>query len=201
MDVSGHGISAALVVARLHGLVRRLTLTLRSPVSMLDRINRAAQQMLEHTYFFLTAVVMRLDLHTGELRYATAGHPAQVLLRGEGELELLRTQNRLLGMDEDIFAQREPSKGAVLNPGDTIVLFTDGLFEVLADGEGEVLGEPGLHERLRALGAVSPPLLIGEVLQDLAEYQGRSDFDDDLTMVVARYLGPPEKWPAPAPRS
>jgi sigma-B regulation protein RsbU (phosphoserine phosphatase) len=188
-DVSGHGISAALVVARLHGLVRRLTLTKKSPETILERLNTAAQTLLAHTYFFMTAVVMRLDLQSGTLEYCTAGHPAQVLLRRNDGMETLRTPNRLMGVDPDIFDAERPVDRVQLEPGDTIVLFTDGLFEVLKGGEGEVLGEQGLYDRLRGTGALAPSLLVGEVLQELSEFQGSSEFDDDVTLVAARWNG------------
>jgi len=189
LDVSGHGISAAMVVARLHGMVRRLTFTKQRPVQILQKLNTNAGRLLRHTYFFLTAVAARIDLESGELDYATAGHPAQLLLRKDGSVEELRTRNRLLGMHDDIIARHEPSKRVMLQPGDSVVMFTDGLFELLENGEGEVLGEDGLRERVAGLRELSPQLLIGETLQDLAEYQGSSEFDDDVTMLVARYLG------------
>jgi sigma-B regulation protein RsbU (phosphoserine phosphatase) len=191
MDVSGHGISAAMVVARLHGMVRRLTLTKQRPVQMLQRLNTAAQRLLQHTYFFLTAVTMRLDLVNGELDYATAGHPAQILLRRDGAVEPLRTRNRLLGMDDDIISRAEPSRRIMIQPGDSVVLFSDGVLEVLKDGRGAVLGEEGLRQRIAGLGSLSPQFLIGEVLQELSEYQGRSEFEDDVTLLVATYLGAP----------
>lgn len=189
LDVSGHGISAAMVVARLHGLVRRMTLMERRPVMILELLNRAAQRLLKHTYFFMTAAVARLDLENGELDYATAGHPAQLLVRTDGSLQTLRTRNRLLGMDDDIFSRSRPSARVLLQPGDTVVFFTDGLFEVLKDGSGEVLGEQVLQKRIGELGALDPQLLIGEVLQELADFQGRTEFEDDVTMLVARYQG------------
>ena len=198
LDVSGHGISAAMVVARLHGLVRRLTLTNKRPVMFLELVNRAARQLLQHTYFFMTAAVARIDLEQGELEYATAGHPAQLLLRNDGGTESLRTRNRLLGMDDDIFDRGEPSKRVLLQPGDSLIFFTDGLYEVLEDGSGEVLGEDGLRQRIADLGDLSPQLLIGEVLQELSDFQGSSEFDDDVTLLVARYLG---REPESTPRS
>lgn len=191
LDVAGHGISASLVVARLHGVVRRLTLTKQAPAEMLLRLNRAAQELMQHTYFFMTGFLARVDLSTGEMEYATAGHPAQILLHADGTTELLRTANRLMGMHEEILDESEPTRFATLRAGDSIVLFTDGLFELLEDGRGAVLGEAGLHERIRGLGALSPPFLIGEVLQELADFQGSSEFEDDVTMLVARYRGRP----------
>ena len=65
--------------------------------------DRATLRIFQDTYFFMTFGVFRLDLSNGAMEYATAGHPAQVLLRADGRTELLRTPNRLLGMDADIF--------------------------------------------------------------------------------------------------
>jgi serine phosphatase RsbU (regulator of sigma subunit) len=189
-DVSGHGVSAALVVARLHGLVRRITLEAQTPFSMLDEIHRAALRILQHTYFFVTIGVFRLELATGRLEYATAGHPGQVLQRTDGTQEILRTPNRLLGMDGDVFDSERPTGETTLKPGDTLVLFTDGLFEILSGGDGTLLGESGLRKRIAGLSGLSPTLMAGEVLQELADFQGRSTFEDDVTLMVARYLGP-----------
>lgn len=191
-DVAGHGVSAALVVARIHGLIRRLTLALRSrPLTVLEKVNKAAVAILKHTYFFMTFAVFRLDLETGLLRYATAGHPPQVLLRGNGELLELQTRNRLLGMDPDVFDAKRPSGQVQLEPGDSLVLFTDGLFEIPSDQNGEILGEEGLHARIRRLAGLEPQLLAGEILQELADFQGRSTFEDDVSLMVATYRGRP----------
>ncbi|MCB9826302.1 MAG: serine/threonine-protein phosphatase [Planctomycetes bacterium] len=188
-DVSGHGISAALVAARLHGLVRRLSLTAAPLESMLRQIHQGALAICRHTYFFVTCALFRLDLQTGVLEFATAGHPAQLLLRANGTLEPLRTRNRLLGMDDDVFDSEHPTRKVQLEPGDTVLCFTDGVFEILRGGHGEVLGEQGLGERLQALGPLEPSLILGELLQDLADFQGRSQFDDDVTLLVTRFNG------------
>jgi serine phosphatase RsbU (regulator of sigma subunit) len=187
-DVAGHGVAAALVVARIHSLVRRQTVERKLPEAMLEELNRAALAILKHTYFFMTFGVFRLDLADGTLEYATAGHPSQVLLRADGRRELLRTPNRLLGMDADIFDADRPSATTRLERGDTLVLFTDGLFEILAGGNAdEMLGEKELHKRIDSVRTLTPSLMAGEVLQDLADYQGTSAFEDDVSMLVARF--------------
>ncbi len=198
-DVSGHGIAAALVVARIHGLVRRLTLTKKRPEAMLERINRSAMHIFTHTYFFMTVGVFRVDLTTGVMEYATAGHPAQVLLRANGEIEMLRTPNRLLGMDPDIFSETRPSETVQLEAGDGLVLFSDGLYEVLQHSTGKVLEEAGLYERIRQAASLAPSLMVGEILQDLASFQGSSEFEDDVTLVAMRYTGRPVEAPTEEP--
>jgi len=189
-DVSGHGVSAALVVARIHGMIRRLTHAKRSkPVTILEQLNRAALEIFQHTYFFMTFAVCRLDLETGKLRYATAGHPAQILIRRDGRMQQLRTPNRLLGMDLDIFDAHHPSDRVQLDPGDSVVLFTDGLFEIQDGQNGEILGEQGLHDRIEEVQGLTPALMAGEILQDLADFQGRSTFEDDVSLMVVTYRG------------
>jgi serine phosphatase RsbU (regulator of sigma subunit) len=199
-DVSGHGVSAALVVARLHGLIRRITLEKQMPEPMLDAIHKAALHIFQHTYFFLTIGVFRLDLVDGTLEYATAGHPGQVLLRADGTLEILRTPNRLLGMDDDVFDPERPSDRTRLRPGDALVLFTDGLFEILSGGDGAVLGESGLRQRIAGVAGLAPTLMAGEILQELADFQGRSKFEDDVSLIVARFQKPLQPSPSEASR-
>jgi len=186
-DVSGHGVAAALVVSRVHGLVRRLINEQRSPVEFLGELNKAALNILEHTYFFLTFAVFRVDLAARRIDYATAGHPAQLLLRHDGRVEALSTPNRLLGMDVDIFDPERSSDSVSFGPGDSLVLFTDGLFEIPGAEDGEILGESGLKEVLGNLGGLPPPLVAGDILQDLAEFQGTSKFEDDVSLMVARF--------------
>jgi serine phosphatase RsbU (regulator of sigma subunit) len=192
-DVSGHGVAAALVVNRIHGHVRRLILEQRSPEQFLEELNRAALKIFQHTYFFMTFAVFRVDLARKRIDYATAGHPAQFLVRGDGNVESLSTPNRLLGMDADVFDPERPSDTVAFGAGDSLVLFSDGLFEIPGKEDGEILGEAGIAERLKSLGGLPPSLIAGEVLQDLADFSGQSRFEDDVSLMVARFD------PAPVP--
>jgi serine phosphatase RsbU (regulator of sigma subunit) len=200
-DVAGHGVAAALVVNRIHGTVRRLMLEDRDPESILEELNRSAMRIFQHSHFFMTFGVFRVDLARRRIDYATAGHPAQILLRADGRIEPLSTRNRLLGIDSDIFDPERPEDSTTYGPGDALVLFTDGLFEIPGKEDGEILGEAGLAERLRDLGGLPPSLVAGEILQDLADFQGDSRFADDVSLVVARFDPAPVAAPAPvAPR-
>ena len=194
-DVSGHGVAAALVVARIHGVVRRLVFEQRAPEKFLEELNRVTLRIFQHSYFFLTFGVFRVDLAARRIEYATAGHPAQFLMRADGRVESLSTANRLLGMDADVFDHERPSDAVSYGPGDSLVLFTDGLFEIPAKGGGEMLGEQGLNDVLRTLSGLPPSLVAGEILQDLADFQGHSKFEDDVSLMVARF----DPAPAPSP--
>jgi sigma-B regulation protein RsbU (phosphoserine phosphatase) len=186
-DVSGHGVAAALVVSRIHGLVRRLIFEERTPEQFLEEMNRAALRIFRDSYFFLTFGVFRVDLAARRIDYATAGHPQQILLRADGTVERLSTRNRLLGIDADIFDPERPSDSVAYEPGDTLVLFTDGLFEIPAkDGSG-LLGEAGLHRIMDTLRGLPTALVAGEILQDIAAFQGDSRFDDDVSLIVTRF--------------
>jgi len=186
-DVSGHGVAAALVVNRIHGHVRRLILEQRPPDQFLEELNRAALKILQHTYFFMTFGVFRIDLARRRIEYATAGHPAQFLVHPDGSVDSLSTRNRLLGMDSDIFDPELPTGTATFGPGDSLVLFTDGLFEIPGKDDGEILGEDGLKEVLQNLGGLPPALVAGDILQDLSDFQGHSRFEDDVSLIVARF--------------
>jgi sigma-B regulation protein RsbU (phosphoserine phosphatase) len=196
-DVSGHGVAAALVASRIHGVVRRLILEQKSPVQFLDELNKAALRILQHTYFFVTFAVFRVDLAARRIDYATAGHPAQLLLRADGTVEALSTPNRLLGMDADIFDPERATDATSFGPGDSLVLFTDGLFEIPGEHDGEILGEAGLQTMLENLGGLPPTLIAGDVLRELADFQGDSKFEDDVSLMVARFDPTPVAAGAP----
>jgi len=72
-------------------------------------------------------------------------------------------------------------------PGDSLVMFTDGLYEIPVAADGEILGEDGLRKTLENLGGLPPVLVAGDILQDLATFQGHSQFEDDVSLIVARF--------------
>jgi sigma-B regulation protein RsbU (phosphoserine phosphatase) len=188
-DVSGHGVAAALVVSRIHALVLRLIFEQRTPQQFLEEINRAAVNVFAHTScgFFLTLGVFRVDLAARRIDYATAGHPAQLLVRHDGRIESLTSGNGLLGMSQDVLGPLHATS-TLYGPGDSLVLFTDGLFEVSARDGGDILGEPGLRsmvERFRG----NPAAVVAGVLQAVANLKRPGPFEDDVSLMVAE-LGP-----------
>jgi len=186
-DVSGHGVSAALVVSRIHGLVHRLILEQRTPDQILEQLNRALVRILEHTFAFMTFAVFRVDLSRERIDYATAGHPAQLLLHSDGTVEHLTTGNGILGPMGSDFLGPMRSGSTAYGPGDTLVLFTDGLYEVAARDGGEILGESGLLSSLGKLAESAPTLVASEILRRVVDFGRVGPFEDDVSLMVTRF--------------
>jgi serine phosphatase RsbU (regulator of sigma subunit) len=185
-DVSGHGVAAALVVSRIHGHVRRMVLEDRRPLEILSELNSASLRIFRHVPSFLTFASFRVDLAARRVEYATAGHPAQALLRAGGGIELLSSGGRLLGVDEHAVDADGPSPAATYRPGDALVLFTDGLFEVPRD-DGLPLPEPALQERLAGLPARTPEAVAEAALRGLGSSRRPTRFEDDVSLLVAAF--------------
>jgi phosphoserine phosphatase RsbU/P len=132
-DVSGKGIGAALLVANLQASIRSQEELARSPVKLLDRVNRLFFEFTrpEH-YATLFFGVYEADTRT--IRYVNCGHPSPVLLRADGEIELLDSTATVLGaFNGSVFGERTVS----VAQGDRLVLFSDGLTEARIDQPDE----------------------------------------------------------------
>ena len=132
-DVVGHGIDAIGLMAQSSGATRAYASEGHDPAQILDQLNT----LLCRTGMegFATAVLLRLDPASGEVAYASAGHPHPLLCDAQGRVAVLdRAQGRLLGYapGADYTCAR-----VVLEPGATMVLYTDGLVE----RRGEAIGE------------------------------------------------------------
>jgi sigma-B regulation protein RsbU (phosphoserine phosphatase) len=193
-DVSGHGIAAALVVSRIHGHVRRMVLEDRRPLEMLDELNAASLRIFRHVPSFLTFASFRVDLAARRIEYATGGHPAQALLRAGGGIELLSSGDRLLGVDERAVDADRPSPAVSYRPGDCLVLFTDGLFEV-PRADGLRLHEPELHERLASLRDPTTEAVVEAALRGLEPTRRPTRFADDVSLLVASFPSEPSHAP------
>ena len=190
-DVAGHGVAAALVVSRNHGLVQRLIHQEARPGPFMEAVDRAMRNLLEQTSLYMTLAVFRVDLSAREIEYATAGHPPQFLLRAGRDVQELRTPNRPVGLEMEIPSPEYSVARTTYDPGDTLLLFTDGLFEVMESGKGrERWGEEKLKSLFVHLGRSAPEVVAERILAEVSRYGGAHPSEDDVSMVVAR-LGTP----------
>ena len=178
-DVSGKGITAGLMMAGLQASFRIFCKSDPTPADLVSQLNDALKDTLPQSKF-VTLFLGRLDMATGVIEYANAGHTPPLWVRREGVQELTET-DLVLGV-----VTRAEFRGHKLQlaPGDALVLFTDGVTEA-ENEEGEDLG--GLvHvtkrlERMHGAGADELSSALEAVVRD---HMGDAPLADDVTLVV-----------------
>lgn len=181
-DVAGHGVAAALVVSRIHGLVQSMILDRIPPGPFLESLDRATLRLFERTHFFMTFAVLRIDLSKRTIEYATAGHPPQLLLRSDGEVEELTTSGMALGLGLVALESRKTCC-TTYAPGDSLLLFTDGVPEVRSPN-GRIWGEESLRSLFVSLSRSAPSVVVTEILRKAAGFRGVQTFDDDVSLKI-----------------
>ena len=188
-DVSGKGISAALVMASLHSIVRTQVALLSSGGSLgLERaaslvVERANLQLCEGTTpeKFSTLFFGAYDPNSGTLTYSNAGHLPPLLLR-DGEITSLKINGTIVGA----FPHAEYSATSLaLKSGDTLVAYTDGVTEP-ENAQGEEYGEERLRQAVSRNGGRALQSVIEDVMDDVVRWTGDSTLQDDMTMLVLR---------------
>jgi phosphoserine phosphatase RsbU/P len=146
-DVSGHGIGSALVANRIYS---ETMAQLRSgaPLNgMLRELNRFVMQNLGTSALLFTLAAARIDMGGRRMIFAGAGHPPAMIVTPGEEPRLLESRSMVLGGLPDAVAD-EAAIEVDLNPGDRVVLYTDGISEVF-DSSGEMLGTEGVQKIVR----------------------------------------------------
>ena len=184
-DVSDKGMAAALFMALSRSIVRASVVHVTSPAEGITQANRLICADAVNG-MFVTLFYAQLDPVTGELVYVNAGHNLPLLLRAaSGELTDLTRTGMALGIDESVvYGQRS----VMLNPGDLILFYTDGVTDAL-DVQGREFGLDRLRRMVLDLRGASAKDLAAALDQALAEFGGAVRYDD-ITVVVARRLVP-----------
>jgi serine phosphatase RsbU (regulator of sigma subunit) len=182
-DVSGHGVGPALVTAMFKSSFGLVSKTIRSPAALMAALNQEMNNFLT-TGHYVTAFAAFIDFESLEMRYCSAGHPNQLLIRADGSAEELATMGFLLGMIEGMDYEERSTQ---LSSGDTVALFTDGVFEA-ANSAGESFGRDGIIRSIvRRLGA-GPLDLSNGLISDLLDWTSGTEANDDVTVLMAQVL-------------
>jgi hypothetical protein len=183
-DASGHGMAAGLVMAIANATLKTALDLDPSPERVIALLNRSlCRTGTKRT--FMSVFYALLDPATGEMEYVCAGHPFPVLRRADGTVKELGCGGLPLGMREPlpVFPNR-----VTLEPGDLLLLYTDGLAEAL-DAQGkEAFGYPRIAALARDGG--SPQTVHERVLRAFDRHVGDEPLKDDLTLLVAARLPP-----------
>jgi hypothetical protein len=182
IDVTGHGLASAMTVARIHGEIERLRDEHpdEGPARMLSRLNRYFQRLLSRYRLFATAVLVTIDPRTGEMRYASAGHPP-VFVRTKNGLRELESTTFLLGaVDNETFGAEEVS--IQLEEGDRIILYTDGAYDAKSP-RGDRFGLDRLREILQR--PTAPPSWTGFLMNLVETFEAGMPEDDLLIAEIS----------------
>ena len=190
-DVMGHGMRSALVTAILRGLVNEYREYADEPGEFLTQINEALLNNLKScgSPIFATAFYLIIDASAGQLRFANAGHPSPVCLRREqGVVEVLRGAGKGNGSALGLFRETKfVTQSVGLAPGDAVLLFTDGLYEV-PGADGEPFGQERLLAAVQErLGSSSGDLLT-ELIEAAREFAHNNELNDDVCLVTAELV-------------
>ncbi len=181
IDVTGHGIAAALAVNRLHGELLRLTGTTDDPApkATLASLNDYLRLTTARDSMYATAIVVRVDPVSGSLRYASAAHPDALIVGGDGRIQRLASTTCMLGACPAEFFDEDEGR-ASLAAGDSLLLYTDGLSESQPRG-GTMLGIEGIERMVTA----EPDATAATLMARLRSYRD-GDPQDDCIILRAR---------------
>ncbi|MFO0846637.1 MAG: SpoIIE family protein phosphatase [Gemmataceae bacterium] len=191
-DVMGHGVRAALVTAMVRALLENLRPVAAEPGRLLAEMNRDLLSIFGQASVpvFLSAFYATIDTVTGRLDYASAGHPAPLVVRRRTkDVSYLPPPGGQPGpplgvRDQPVY----PVAGTDLARSDMVLLFTDGLFEVVG-ADHEPFGEEQLRQAVASRTHLSAGPLFDDLLTEVLRYSAGRGFADDVCLVGVELVG------------
>lgn len=184
-DVSGKGVPAALFMAITKALIRSRAADQADCAAILAHVNDQVESSQDGG-IFVTVFLGVLDLATGGLQYANAGHnPPYVLRKGGGIESLEEPAGPALGI---LPGARLMDGETRLSPGDSLLVYTDGITEARAP-DREMYGEQRLLACLADHPSADPGVLLDELSLDLDRFVRSAEQSDDITLLALQYRG------------
>jgi sigma-B regulation protein RsbU (phosphoserine phosphatase) len=178
-DVSGKGVTAGLMMAGLQVAFRIFSKADPDPATLVTQLNVALKENLPQSKF-VTLFLGRLDAATGRVEYVNAGHTPPLLLTKSGAVELGESDLLLGVIARAEFTNRELQ----LEPGDSLVLYTDGVTEA-RDVDGTDLGSNVIGDALTKLHGANAIAIADAVNETVVHHVGDAEnLDDDVTLLV-----------------
>ena len=181
-DVTGKGVPAALFMASMRSTLRTLARQEDSPSTILRLANRAIMEDIRSP-LFLSAIFGRLNTLTGEIKLANAGHDWPLLCRAKlNQIEVLDIPGFVLGMFKDIDLQEFSVQ---LEPGDSLVIFTDGVTEARNE-VGQFFDDERLIEVIQNNRCQSAEQIAQKIVEEVTAFAAGQPRSDDLTLLVIK---------------
>jgi sigma-B regulation protein RsbU (phosphoserine phosphatase) len=183
-DICGKGLAAGMWTAHLVALVGARVATTAKPENIVAGVNRDLC-LRESVVPLASLFLAKLDPATGIVNYCSAGHPPALLLRANGELELLSNGGLLLG----VFPAAPYVSGSFeLREGDVLMVYSDGITESL-NCEGEEFGDARLEAQLRRAQAGPADAVLFSVLGAVQDFAAACPLVDDMSVAIVRRVG------------
>lgn len=184
-DVSGKGMPASLMMMALHARVHVLAADDPGELgALMMRLNKATTASCPSNRF-ITFFFSVFDPVTGRLRFVNAGHNSPIIVRANGEAEMVEGGGPVLGV---LSSARYTAQEVRLDPGDSIVIYSDGVTEA-NDPDCNEFGEERLIAVLREYRRTPARAIVEAVNRALAVWAAGSPPADDVTLIVARRTG------------
>ena len=190
IDVSGHGVPAALVTFSVsQALQPHMGYTVKkkpgctpdyeiiSPRQVMEALD--SEYRWERFEKYLTIIYLIIDLREGKLIYSNAAHPPPVLLRNDGSFTLLEKGGTIIGLEGILPFEEETHR---LQEGDKILFYTDGVLDV-TNPEGEAFGEKRFYDLARGLCEQSIPAIVEETVAMIQRFAGAQKHPDDVSLL------------------
>jgi len=184
-DVSGKGVPAALFMMRAKTAIKNYARHGNSAAKVLEHVNHTLCEGND-AEMFVTVWLGILDLNTGKIQCANAGHEYPVLMRAGGDYELLMDKHGLALAAMDGVPMKEYEID--LDPGDRLFVYTDGVPEAINE-KVEAYGTERLCDKLNTLKNVPQQQALESVLRDIRNFAGAAEQFDDITMLGITYGG------------
>ena len=188
-DISGKGMSAALLMASLHSSIRALSFDTNSasganisPAAMMEIINRSLYRSTQSARY-ATLFIACYTAETHALTYSNGGHPTPIILKAAGTVERLDVGGTVVGLLPHIAYSEATIQ---LDSGDLLIAYTDGVTE--PEQSGQEFGEQRLVAIIEPIRTSPLPVIMATVLEAVKQWIGDHEQPDDITLLLARQL-------------
>jgi serine phosphatase RsbU (regulator of sigma subunit) len=184
-DMEGHGVAAALYAMHLSILWNRHFHLLKNPADFTAAVNAELIEIFGSVVTFATAMCGVIDVPAATLCFTGAGGPTPLIIHENWVVEEPKSTGPPLGVMEDILYKEKTVK---LEPGDSILLFSDGAIEI-QNAENEWLGNEGFTQILKSLDYPRKNLSMDSLEEELLKFSNDIRLQDDITIIEVRFTG------------
>jgi serine phosphatase RsbU (regulator of sigma subunit) len=184
-DVSGHGISSALLMAGVRAYLRGRVTQAGSAAEIITDVNRLVSADTIETHQFMTLFFLVIKAQNGQITWVRAGHdPVLLYAPKEDHFEKLEGQGLPLGVEESWQYQDYTT---TIRPGQILVLTTDGVLEA-HNKKGEMFGKNRLKEIIRRYADLGAEGIRLAIIDAVKAFRGETHQEDDITLVILKFL-------------